>query len=107
MSAHRSQKGARPFRDVLLFTWRHWRRHPWLAAGTAGAMIGATLADMLMPIYAGRLVDTVGLLEADRDAARHAALAALAAMMALGAAMIVMRHLSFKGIVRLTLRIMA
>jgi ATP-binding cassette, subfamily B, bacterial len=106
MSAHRSQKDARPFRDVLGFTWRHWRRHPWLVAGTAGAMIGTTVADMLMPIYAGRLVDAVGLLEADRDAARHAALAALAAIMALGLAMIVMRHLSFMGIVRLTLRIM-
>jgi ATP-binding cassette subfamily B protein len=68
-------------------------------------MVGATIADMLMPIYAGRLVDAVGLL--DRGASRQAALAALAAIMALGAAMIVLRHLSFMGIVRLTLRIMA
>ncbi|MBO0750564.1 MAG: ABC transporter ATP-binding protein [Bradyrhizobiaceae bacterium] len=107
MSVPRPQSGTRLFRDVLLFTWRHWRRHPWLTVGTAGAMIAATVADMVMPVYAGRLVDAVGLLEVDRDAARQAALAALAAIMALGAAMIVMRHLSFMGIVRLTLRIMA
>ncbi len=106
MSVHQTQS-ARPFRDVLGFTWRHWRRHPWLAAGTAGAMIGATLADMAMPFFAGRLVDAVTQFAADRDAARYAALAALAAMMALGAVMIVMRYLSFRGIVRLTLRIMA
>ncbi len=106
MSAQRSQKGALPFRNVLLFTWRHWRRHPWLTAGTAGAMIAATVADMLMPVFAGRLVDAAGLLAADRDAARQAALAALAAMLALGAAMIVMRHLSILAIIRLTLRIM-
>jgi ATP-binding cassette subfamily B protein len=107
MSTQRTDKGARPFRDVLGFTWRHWRRQPWLTAGTAGFMIGATIADMLMPIYAGRLVDAVALLETDCDAARQAALAALAAIMALGLVMIVMRHLSFMGIVRLTLRIMA
>jgi ATP-binding cassette subfamily B protein len=107
MSAHQTRKNARPFRDVLSFTWRHWRRYPGLVAGTAGAMIGATVADMVMPVYAGRLVDAVGLLAADRDAARHAALAALAAMIALGLAMIMMRHLSFMGIVRLTLRIMS
>ncbi len=107
MSAPQTPRRARPFCDVLLFAWRHWRRHPWLVAATAGAMIGATVADMLMPLYAGRLVDAVGLLDADRAAAQHAALTALAAMMALGAAMIVMRHLSFLGIVRLTLRIMA
>jgi ATP-binding cassette, subfamily B, bacterial len=107
MSVPGRQNGTRAFRDVLVFTWRHWRRHPWLIAGTAGAMVGATIADMLMPIYAGRLVDAVGLLEADRDASRQAAVAALTAIMALGAATIVLRHLSFTGIVRLTLRIMA
>jgi ATP-binding cassette, subfamily B, bacterial len=107
MSVPGHHHGTRPFRDVLVFTWSHWRRHPWLIVGTAAAMVGATVADMLMPIYAGRLVDAVGLLGTDRDAARRAALGALTAIMALGAAMIVMRHLSFMGIVRLTLRIMA
>ncbi len=100
-------KGTRPFRDVLRFTWRHWQRQPWLVAGVAVAMIGATVADVLMPIFAGRLVDAVGLLDADRDAAQHSALVALAAILALGLVMIVLRHLSFLGIIRLTLRIMA
>jgi ATP-binding cassette subfamily B protein len=104
MSAYNPKKDARPFRDVLLFTLSHWRREPWLFAATAGTMIAATIADMLTPLYAGRLVDAVGL--ADREAARQAALAALAAMLALGAVLIVMRHLSMLGMIRMTLRIM-
>ena len=60
-----------------------------------------------MPVFAGRLVDAVGLIEADREAARSAALGALAGILALGVAMIAMRYLTFRGIIRLTLRIMA
>jgi ATP-binding cassette, subfamily B, bacterial len=107
VSFNRTHKGARSFRDVLTFTWRHWQRQPWLIAGIAAAMIGATVADILMPVFAGDLVDAVGLLDADREAARRAALAALAAILALGLVMIAMRHLAFLGIIRFTLRIMA
>jgi ATP-binding cassette subfamily B protein len=107
MSANRTHTGARTFRDVLGFTWRHWRRQPWLVSGVAAAMMAATVSDVLMPIFAGRLVDAVGLIDADRDAARREALAALAAILALGVVMIVMRFLTFRGIIALTLRIMA
>jgi ATP-binding cassette, subfamily B, bacterial len=107
MSLNRSYEGTRTFRDVLGFTWRHWQRQPWLIAGVAAAIIGATMADILMPVYAGRLVDAVGLIDADREAARWAALTALTAILALGLVMIVMRYLTFRGIVALTLRIMA
>ena len=107
MSANRTHTGARTFRDVLGFTWRHWQRQPWLVAGIAAAMMAATVSDVLMPVFAGRLVDAVGLIDADRDAARREALAALAAILALGVVMIVMRFLTFRGIIRLTLRIMA
>ena len=43
----------------------------------------------------------------DRHAARDAAIHAFAIILALGAAMVVLRHLAFLGIIRLTLRIMA
>src|SRR5215813_8882782 len=101
MSTTRTHKGTRTFRDVLGFTWRHWRRQPWLVAGIAVAIMGATIADVLMPVFAGRLVDAVGLIDADREAARQAALAALAAIVALGVVMIVMRFLTFRGIIAL------
>ncbi len=96
----------RAFREVLGFTWRHWRRHTGLTAATAAALIGATVADVAMPTFAGRLVDAVGTLAIDRAAARHAALMALGGIMLLGLVMIVLRHLAFLGIIRLTLRIM-
>jgi ATP-binding cassette subfamily B protein len=102
----RSGGRADAFRDVFRFTFAHWRRQPWLASGIAGAIGLATAADVLMPVYAGRLVDAVALGATDRIAAREAAMAALLAILALGAGMVVLRHLSFIGIATLTLRIM-
>ena len=93
----RTNRGARSFQDVLGFTWRHWRRHTLLTAATSAALIGATVADVLMPIFAGRLVDAMGVIAADRDTSRRAALAALAALGAIaafGLVMIVLRHLA-------------
>jgi ATP-binding cassette, subfamily B, bacterial len=118
----RTNRGIRSFKAVLGFTWRHWRRHSWLTTATAAALIDATVADVLMPIFAGHLVDavgatgrdamgaigryTVGAIAIDRDVAWHAAMAALGAIMALGLVMIVLRYLAFLGIIRLSLRIM-
>ena len=97
---------AEAFRAVLGFTFQHWRRQQWLVGGIAGGIVLSTAADVLMPVYAGRLVDAVSLGFGDRIAARDAALAAFAAMLALGAGMVVLRHLAFLGIIRLTLKIM-
>ncbi|MBP2301370.1 ABC transporter ATP-binding protein [Azospirillum picis] len=93
-------------RSVLAFTFRHWRRQAPLAAGIAGAIALATLADVFMPLFAGRLVDALTLLPNDRDAALESALAAFAAMVGLGAGMVVMRHVAWSGVIPLTLRIM-
>ena len=46
-------------RDVLAFLFRHWRREAWLVAGVSAAMLTATVADLFMPVFAGRLVDAV------------------------------------------------
>ncbi|GEO38489.1 ATP-binding cassette subfamily B protein [Skermanella aerolata] len=93
-------------RTVLSFTFRHWGRQPVLVAWVAFAMVTATLADVFMPFFAGRLVDALTLLSADREAAKHAALTAFGAMVALGAGMVVLRHLGWSGIIPLTLRMM-
>ena len=85
-------------RDVLAFLMRHWRREAWLVTGVAAAMLGATLADLFMPVFAGRLVDAVAAHAATspdaRLAAVHAALRALEAMAVLGAALVAGRFLS-------------
>lgn len=93
-------------RDVLRFTFRHWRDQPRYVAVIVIAMMTSTLADVFMPVFAGQLVDAVTVGAAERDAALHAALVAFALMTGLGLVTIVMRHLAFYGIVELTLRVM-
>ena len=93
-------------RTVLAFTFRHWRRQPALVAGVAFAMVTATLADVFMPFFAGKLVDALTLVSTDREAAKQAVLAAFGAMVGLGAGMVVLRHLGWSGIIPLTLRMM-
>jgi ATP-binding cassette subfamily B protein len=96
-----TQNTRRPFAAVLGYTATLWRRQPRMVAATTLAMLAATAADLTIPVFAGRMIDAV----ADRTG-RDAAIAALASMAALGAVMIVFRHLAFLGIVRLTTRMM-
>jgi ATP-binding cassette subfamily B protein len=94
-------------RDVLTFTFRHWRHEPRAVTLVMAAMMASTLADVFMPVFAGRLVDALTVMSSDRAAARGAALVAFAAMTGLGLAMVVLRHIAFYGIVGLTLHVMA
>ncbi len=102
------KRRAQPFRDVFAFTFRHWRRHRAVTWGLAIAVVLSTLADVWVPVFAGRLIDALasGIGDA-REPALSDALTALGAMIALGALMLVSRLLAYLGIVRLTLRIMS
>jgi ATP-binding cassette subfamily B protein len=102
MTSPKSRDGAQVLRIVLAFTFRHWRRRWWLAAAVAIGQSCATVTEIFVPLYVGHLVDALG-----HGAAGHdAALSAFAAIVALGAAMVVLRHFSWWAIVPLTLRIM-
>jgi ATP-binding cassette, subfamily B, bacterial len=105
MTAHIDKRKA-AIRVVLPFAFRHWLNQPLLAAATAGGFVGATIADLLMPVYSGRLVDAMTLGAADLDA-RHAALVAFSAIVLLGFASMVIRLLGFRAIVPFTLRMMS
>jgi ATP-binding cassette, subfamily B, bacterial len=94
-------------RDVLAFLFSHWRREIWSVVGVALAMMIATIADLCMPIFAGRMVDAIALQTAVHRQALHAALYALGTMLALGGIIVLGRHLGLVGISRLTLRLMA
>ncbi len=100
---------AAPFRDVLAFSLRHWsRQKPVVILIAVGVML-MTAADVLLPVYVGRLIDALAPVmqageTADRGAAMREAIHALAAMVGLGALMLVTRHLAFMGIVHMTLR---
>ena len=99
-------KGGDATRHVLRFTFRHWRAEPRYVALIVVTMMASTLADVFMPVFAGRLVDAIAAGGADREAALHAALVAFGFMTGLGLVTIVMRHLAYYGIVELTLRVM-
>ncbi len=87
-------------RKVLAFTLRLWGRAPWLAAACAAAMLLATLTEVFVPLYAGRMIDAVG----GGDPAM--AWRAFAAIAALGGAMVMLRHLGWWAITPLTLNMM-
>src|SRR5580704_11636516 len=93
--------------DVLAFLFRHWRRERWLVAGVALSMVVATIADLFMPVFAGRIVDAIAGHTANHRQALYAALSALATMLLLGGILVAGRHLSLMGISRLTIRLMA
>ena len=95
------------FRSVLGFTWTHWRRQPVRLGLITAAFLAATLADVLTPLYAGRLVEAVASGSATNEAAWDAAIAAFAALVSLAVATTVLRHLGFMGIIQLTLKMMS
>jgi ATP-binding cassette subfamily B protein len=102
-----SRNSHNAIRDVLSFLFRHWRREAWLVTGIALSMMIATIADLFMPVFAGRMVDAVAMHPGTRRQALQAALWALATMLALGGVLVAGRHLSLMGITRLTLRLMS
>jgi ATP-binding cassette subfamily B protein len=102
MSGATPRDGSQALRTVLAFTIRHWGRAGRLAAAVALAQSLATVTEIFVPLYLGRLVDALG----HGGAGRGDAIAAFGAMVALGAAMVVLRHLAWWAIVPLTLRIM-
>src|SRR5277367_6238888 len=102
----RPDKRPAAIRVVLPFVFRHWLKQPAAAAATTGCLLGATVADLFMPVFSGRLVDAMTLGAAD-PAARGAALRAFVAIVALGLASMIVRLLGFRTIVPFTLRMMS
>jgi ATP-binding cassette subfamily B protein len=97
-----SRKGAQIIRIVLAFALRRWARQRWLAIGITLAMSLATITEIFVPLYAGRLVDAL----AQGVAGRAAALGAFEAMVILGVLFVGFRHFAYWGIVPFTLAIM-
>src|ERR1700692_4306260 len=105
MTASRKNRPA-AIRVVLPFVFRHWLQQPVTAAVVAGGLLGATVADLFMPVFSGPLLDamTSG---ASAPAARRAAFAAFGAIVALGLASMILRLTGLQAIVPFTLRIMS
>src|SRR4051812_38308787 len=105
MTAHLNQRPA-AIRVVLPFLFRHWRNQPAGAALVAVSLLGATVADLFMPVFSGHLVDAMASGSAD-PAARRAAFTAFAAIVALGLASVILRLIGLRAIVPFTLRTMS
>jgi ATP-binding cassette, subfamily B, bacterial len=96
-------QGSQALRNVLFFTFKLWASRKALIAGIALAMSLATLTEVVVPVFAGRLVDAL----AQGRSAVDIALNAFAAIAGLGLAMVGLRHLAWWGIVPLTLGMMS
>src|SRR5258707_11826471 len=103
-----AQLNPRPaaIRVVLPFLFRHWRNQPAGAAIVAGTLLGATVADLFMPLFSGHLVDAMAS-GASEPAARRAAFIAFAAIVALGLVSVILRLIGLRSIVPFTLRTMS
>ena len=93
-------------RVVIPFVFRHWLAQPAGVAIVSGGMLGATVADLFMPVFSGRLIDAMTAGASD-PAARRAAMIAFAAIVALGLSSVVLRLVGLWAIVPFTLRIMS
>ena len=89
-------------RVVFAFALRHWARHKGLAIGIGLAMSLATMTEIFVPYFAGRLIDAISGAAPDRDSAMWS----FGAMATLGLAMIVFRQTAFAFLLGFTLKIM-
>ncbi len=102
-----SHKKQPAIRAVLPFVFRHWRNQPARASIVCIGLAGATVADVFMPLFAGRLVDAVTLGATDMAAAQHGALIAFGSIVGLGFASMLLHFIGLQAIVPFTLRIMS
>ena len=91
---------------VIPFVFRHWLEQPARAAAVAGGLLGATAADLFMPLFSGHLVDALTQGASD-PAARRAAMIAFGGIVALGALSMMLRLIGLQAIVPFTLKIMS
>src|SRR5258707_14328011 len=91
-------------RVVIPFVFRHWLDQPVRAAVVAGGLLGATAADLFMPVFSGHLVDALTHGADDADA-RHAAFMAFGAIVALGLMSMTLRLTGLQAILPVTLKI--
>ncbi|MGV1950229.1 ABC transporter ATP-binding protein [Agrobacterium vitis] len=103
---YKSRRGG-AFRSVFGFCAVHWRRQPGRVVFMLFAVLLSTLADVLTPLFSGRLVDAVVSGRADDSLAWNSALAAFVWLMALSAGAVLLRHATFTAIIGFTLRSMS
>lgn len=95
------------FAKVLGFAAGHWRRQPRRIALIMALFFAETVADILTPFFAGRLVEAVASGAATNEIAWNAAITAFLIIVALGVGSVIIRQFGFQQIIGLTLRMMS
>ncbi|MGY4327444.1 ATP-binding cassette subfamily B protein [Bradyrhizobium sp. LB7.2] len=93
-------------RAVLPFVLRHWLLQPYRAALVLVGFLGATAADLFMPVYSGHLVDALTSGPCN-ETARHAALVAFGGIVVLGLVSMILRLIGLQAVVPFTLKTMS
>jgi ATP-binding cassette subfamily B protein len=107
MTSRKPERAKDPFLRTLRFAAGRWRRQWRLALAMAAILVVMAAAELALPLFAGQMVDAMAGPARPRDSAAHDALAALAAIIGLGLALVALRYVLFKSIVRFTLRMMS
>lgn len=94
------------FKDVLSFTFRYWGRQPLRIVVIVALALLSAVADVLTPMYAGRLVDAVASGAAGDQLAWNAAITAFWLLVALGVGGTLLRQAVFQNIITFTLKMM-
>ncbi len=66
------------YKDVLRYAWHYWHRRPKTGLAMIGLMLAATVVDVFVPVYTGRIVDSLIGSAAGNEAALRATLGYLA-----------------------------
>ncbi|OZI78024.1 multidrug ABC transporter ATP-binding protein [Bordetella genomosp. 12] len=85
---------------------RRWIRQPWRLSVVAAMALLSAGADVLTPLYAGRLVDALVAGSPGEQAVWHAALTAFWMLVALGVGGTLLRQIAFRNIIPFTLTLM-
>ncbi len=107
MSRKKLDFRADAFRNVLGFVFRHWATQPRRIALIAGLVIVSTLAEVMIPLFSGQIVDAITSAANTEAAAWAQAARAFAIVVALGLTGVTLRYFIFNGIIKLTLKMMA
>ena len=100
--AVKDTKTRNPIGRVLRFSYQHWRRHPTQVSIALAAVLASTTIDVVLPVFAGHMVDAI----ASGPGGYDAALTALLFIIGLGLVYVVLRDTVFRTIARLTTRVM-
>ncbi|SSW69310.1 ATM1-type heavy metal exporter [Achromobacter veterisilvae] len=106
MARKKTDLRGQAFKDVLGFTFRYWRAQPWRTALIVVLALLSSLADVLTPLYAGRLVDAVASGAAGDELVWSAALTSFWLLIALGIGGTLLRQGVFQNIIAFTLKMM-